>query len=138
MYLLTSPVNISTAVNAVDTFRNHLFGTLQLLMNNILSCDADILTLCFSAFQQWLPSGSFRDAMNIGAMVMDRSSFPILEKIWIIRYCDLVGENLVRKRKHCRAKEDEELSSESYKNSYERGGRGVIDAVVMGGNCDEW
>ncbi|KAG2399626.1 uncharacterized protein HKW66_Vig0105210 [Vigna angularis] len=45
MHLLTSPVNISTAVYAVDTFRHHLVGTLQLLMNNILSCDADILTL---------------------------------------------------------------------------------------------
>ncbi|GAU13608.1 hypothetical protein TSUD_347120 [Trifolium subterraneum] len=70
------------------------------------------------------PSGSFYGVMNIGAMVVDGSGFPALEKISAIGYRDLMGEKIKHRRRKVlepKLKEvavvtGEEASSESCDN----------------------
>ncbi|KHN43132.1 hypothetical protein glysoja_001715 [Glycine soja] len=68
--------------------------------------------------------------MNIGAMVMDGSGFPALEKISALGYRDLMGEKIHQRRrktpeeKSKETKEEEVLSSESWENSCTEEGEG--------------
>jgi len=65
--------------------------------------------------------------MNIGAMVMDGSGFPALDKISAIGYRDLMGENIQQRRRKMaeeKSKEEEALSSESCENSWTEEGEG--------------
>lgn len=126
-FLAGDTSGICIAIYAVGTFRDHLVGTLRFLISNILSRDVDMSTPCFSAFQLRRPSGRFHGVMNIGAMVMDGSGFPALEKIWAIGYRDLMGENIQqrpRKTAEDKSKEEEVFSSESCENSCTEEGEG--------------
>lgn len=116
----TSAVCVS--IYAVGTFRDHLVGTVRFLISNMLS-PGDETTPCFSAFQIRRSSGRFHGVMNIGAMVMDGSGFPALEKISAIGYRDLMGEKIQHRRKKT-IPEEEVLSSESCENSWTEEGEG--------------
>ncbi|TKY61305.1 BON1-associated protein 2 [Spatholobus suberectus] len=125
-FLASDTSGVCVAIYAVGTFRDHLVGTVRFLISNMLSPDADT-TPCFSAFQIRRPSGRFRGVMNIGAMVMDGSGFPALEKISAIGYRDLMGEKIQHRRKKTpeeKPKEEEVLSSESCENSCAEEGEG--------------
>ncbi|KAK7332786.1 hypothetical protein VNO80_29541 [Phaseolus coccineus] len=121
-FLSSDTSSICIAIYAVGTFRDHLVGTLRFLVSNILSRDADDSTPCFSAFQIRRPSGRFHGVMNIGAMVMEGSGFPALDKISAIGYRDLMGENIQQRRR--KTAEEEALSSESCENSCTEEGEG--------------
>ncbi|KAK7337999.1 hypothetical protein VNO77_18594 [Canavalia gladiata] len=119
---------VCVAIYAVGTFRDHLVGTVRFLISNILSSDADIVP-SFSAVQIRRPSGRFHGVMNIGAMVIDGSGFPALEKISAIGYRDLMGEKIQQRQKKTadeKSKEavEEEVSSESWENSWTEEGEG--------------
>lgn len=122
-FLASETSGVSVAIYAVGTFRDHLVGTVRFLISNILSsssADSGNRTPCFSAVQIRRPSGSFCGILNIGAMVVDGSGFPALEKISAIGYHDLMGEKIKHRRKKLleqKPKEvtvaGEEVSSES-------------------------
>ncbi|KAH1259531.1 hypothetical protein GmHk_03G008969 [Glycine max] len=120
-FLAGDTSSVCVAIYAVGTFRHHLVGTVRFLISNMFSPDADDATPCFSAFQIRRPSGRFHGVMNIGAMVMDGSGFPALEKISALGYRDLMGEKIHqrrrrnrRKRKCCRNFCTEEGEGESW------------------------
>ncbi|XP_020213375.1 uncharacterized protein LOC109797678 [Cajanus cajan] len=110
-FLASDTSGVCVAIYAVGTFRDHLVGTVRFLISNMLS-SADLAVPCLSAFQIRRPSGRFLGVMNIGAMVMDGSGFPALEKISAIGYRDLMGEKIQQLRKKT-AKEEEVVWSES-------------------------
>ncbi|KAJ1414673.1 C2 domain [Sesbania bispinosa] len=120
-FLASDTSGVCIAIYAIGTFRDHLVGTVRFLISNILSSDADRAP-CFSAFQIRRPSGRFYGVMNIGAMVIEGSSFPAPDNISAIGYRDLMGEKLQsrrRKNPELKSKEavGEEVSSESCENS---------------------
>ncbi|XP_027352883.1 BON1-associated protein 2 [Abrus precatorius] len=119
-FLASETSGICVSIYAVGTFCDHLVGTVRFLVSNILSSEPDdARTPCFSAFQIRRSSGRFYGVMNIGAMVIDGSGFPALEKISAIGYRDLMGEKIQQRRKK-RAQEkskEEEGWSESCENS---------------------
>jgi hypothetical protein len=127
-FLASETSGICVAIYAVGTFRDHIVGTVRFLISNILSSDSvngngnGNRTPCFSAVQIRRPSGSFYGIMNIGAMVVEGSSFPALEKISAIGYRDLMGEKIKHRRRKLlepKLKEvvtGEEVSSESCDN----------------------
>ncbi|KAK7397391.1 hypothetical protein VNO78_18561 [Psophocarpus tetragonolobus] len=113
-FLAGDTSSVCVAIYAVGTFRDHLVGTVRFLISNMLSPEADYTSPCFSAFQIRRPSGRFHGVMNIGAMLMDASGFPALEKTSAIGYRDLMGEKLQpRPRRKNTPKDDEVLSSDS-------------------------
>lgn len=125
-FLASETAGVCVAIYAVGTFRDHIVGTVRFLISNILSSDSangnGNRSPCFSAVQIRRPSGSFYGVMNIGAMVVDGSGFPALEKISAIGYHDLMGEKIKdRRRKLPELKPKEavagdEVSSESCDN----------------------
>ncbi|CAJ1961219.1 unnamed protein product [Sphenostylis stenocarpa] len=129
-FLAGDTSSVCVVIYAIGTFRDHLVGTVRFFISNMLSRDADKSTPCFSAFQIRRPSGRFHGVMNIGAMVMDGSGFPALEKIPAIGYRDLMGEKIQQRRrktveeKSKELKEEEVLSSESCDNSCTEEGEG--------------
>ncbi|RDX75473.1 hypothetical protein CR513_44634, partial [Mucuna pruriens] len=125
-FLASETSGVGVAIYAVGTFRDHLVGTVRFLISNMVSSDAS-RTPCFSAFQIRRPSGRFHGVMNIGAMVIDGSGFPALEKISAIGFRDLMGDNLQYRRKKTpeeKSKEEEMFSSESCDNSCTEEGEG--------------
>ncbi|XP_061363380.1 uncharacterized protein LOC133306977 [Gastrolobium bilobum] len=123
-FLASDTAGVCVAIYAVGTFRDHLVGTVRFLISNILSSDADAaITPCFSAFQIRRSSGRFHGVMNIGAMVIEGSDFPALDKISAIGYRDLMGEKIRnRRRKTPEPKAEhadvaDDVSSESCENS---------------------
>ncbi|KAL2345868.1 hypothetical protein Fmac_007153 [Flemingia macrophylla] len=108
-FLASDTSGVCVAIYAVGTFRDHLVGTVRFLISNMLS-SSDLAAPCFSAFQIRRASGRFHGVMNIGAMVMDASGFPALEKISAIGFRDLMGEKM---RKKVATKEEEVVSSDS-------------------------
>ncbi|XP_004494776.1 uncharacterized protein [Cicer arietinum] len=124
-FLASETSGVCVAIYAVGTFRDHIVGTVRFLTSNILSSDGGNRTPCFSACQIRRESGRFHGVMNIGAMVIDGSGFPALEKISAIGYRDLMGEKLKHRRRKLlepKLKEaviaGEEGSSESCDNCY--------------------
>ncbi|KAK7285831.1 hypothetical protein RJT34_20613 [Clitoria ternatea] len=129
-FLASDTSGVSVYIYAVGTFRDHLIGTVRLLISNILSPDADRAP-CFSAFQIRRPSGRFLGVMNIGAMVVEGSGFPALEKISAMGFRDLMGETIQQRRKKT-AKETvaEEASSESCENCLTEEGEGESSSTA--------
>ncbi|CAK8544875.1 unnamed protein product [Lathyrus sativus] len=129
-FLASETAGVCVAIYAVGTFRDHIVGTVRFLVSNILSSNSSNgdgngngnRSPCFSAVQIRRPSGSFYGVMNIGAMVVDGSGFPALEKISAIGYRDLMGEKITDRRRKLPepklkvAVAGEEVSSESCDN----------------------
>lgn len=121
-FLASETSGISVAIYAIGTFRDHLVGTVRFLISNIISSSGAVDSApCFTAVQIRRPSGRFHGVMNIGAMVIDGSGFPALDKISAIGYHDLMGEKTQLKRTktmEMKSKEGDEVSSESCENSF--------------------
>ncbi|KAL4370020.1 uncharacterized protein DS421_6g180540 [Arachis hypogaea] len=89
-YLASVTSGFSVAIFAVGTFRDHLVGTVRILVSNILSTVEPAMKPCFSAVQVRRQSGRFQGVLNVGARVVDEFYFPAWHKVPAIGLHDLM------------------------------------------------
>ncbi|RYR02587.1 hypothetical protein Ahy_B06g081383 isoform A [Arachis hypogaea] len=76
--------------SVTSTFRDHLVGTVRILVSNILSTVEPAMKPCFSAVQVRRQSGRFQGVLNVGARVVDEFYFPAWHKVPAIGLHDLM------------------------------------------------
>lgn len=124
-FLASETSGVSVAIYAVGCLRDHLIGTVRLILSNIFSSGDDVGTPSFSAFQIRRPSGRFHGVINIAAMVIEGSEFPMLNLSPAIGLRDLMGENVrlgIKSKRHenqrkLKSKDIDEYSSDSCEES---------------------
>ncbi|KAI4355168.1 hypothetical protein L6164_003966 [Bauhinia variegata] len=124
-FLASETSAVSVAIYSVGCFKDQLIGTVRFLISNILSSGRDggdaIKTPSFTALQIRRPSGRFHGVLNIGAMVLDGSGFPSMNRASAIGYHNLMGEKIqhsgkrddLRRKSFPISKDGDETSSKS-------------------------
>lgn len=120
-FLARETSGITIEIYAVGYIRDHLVGTVRLILSNFLDLESKVPS--FTALQIRRPSGRFHGVLNVAAMVNYESEWSKeLDEISAIGYRDLMGKGESFRRRHrrdsmTRSSKENYSGSESVENS---------------------
>ncbi|XP_060218499.1 uncharacterized protein LOC132645504 [Lycium barbarum] len=90
-FISSDTSGVSVEIYAVGYIKDHLIGTVRLLMSNMYS-GISTATPAFTAVQVRRPSGRFHGVLNIAASVYSSTDFTLLNGLTAVCFRDLMQE----------------------------------------------